>query len=208
MKLGRLLIAGLFMAGSMSASAVDYSVHKVSNMTLKYAALKDGKIRKETMKTKNIAQKLNNGQKLDKKESLAAIVPCPVANPPGPFYLVIWDEETGMRKAGTFGINVTTDVSTGSALKDGEISKLETLSDMDGDHAAVSLIYDAKAVNDKKDESGLDGQNCAKQIKSKDLVGGGGDQVIEEGKIIIGKVRDGANATEVKMPIPGTEWFD
>lgn len=209
MKLGRIIIAGLFLVGSTSASAgalIDMiSIHNIDTLKLKGAEVDDNKIKTFSINDKDVAEALV-GRELTKDEKLSAFVPCPVGDflAYGGFYLGVWDSELREVVGTLVDFEVFNPIV---AVKDLEIT--DVAAPMDGNITAGAFdvnIYasaqaDAAEVKNLKTEPGLNGKNCVKKLKTKSVMGyddsGADDFVIESGKIKAGKVVDGGTVTEI-----------
>lgn len=210
MKLGRLLIAGLIMAGSTSASAgvaIDLiSIHDIQTLKLKAAGLEDGKIKTTTVKASDVEEILL-GREATNDEKLSAFVPCPIDDMLGygGFYIGVWDKELEQAVGVLEHFDIFNEILE---FDNGRIKKVEAVMDGDIENDGVdvnlyaTVIIDAKIVDDSKGETGgLDGENCVSKVKTKAIVGyddtGADEFIIESGKIKAGQVKDGGAATQI-----------
>ena len=213
MRLGRLLIAGLFMAGSTSASAgaaIDLiSIHDIQTLKLKAAELVDGKIKTSNINATDVEEILL-GREATADEKLSAFVPCPIDDmlSYGGFYIGVWDSELQQTVGVLEHFDIFNEVVEFDKNDPTLIKKVEAAADGDIDNDGVdvnlyaTVIIDAKIVKDSKGETGgLDGENCASKVKTKSLMGyddtGNDDFIIESGKLKAGSVEDGGAATQI-----------
>ena len=217
MKLKKLLYAGVFLLVSTTVSFAVYaeskiSVHDIQKIKLKTASVQDGKIKTSNIESKDVAEQLCQ-RELTKHEKLSAFVHCPAEEflVHGRFYLGVWNSEQGM---------VPTDCAleyfdieqTIVEFKDDRIRKIEAFVDGDIDEVGEGdpdiniywhAIIDFKQVKDKENETGLDGMNCAKKVKSKSVIGyededgNDIDFIIRSGDIKASKVKDGTTESEL-----------
>ena len=192
MKLGKLLIAGIFATTAISTPAqagliwdwVDilldtWGVHEVSQAKFKECETDGlgGKIKCSNVK-KGEVEKLLCGRETSGKESLALYAPCPIAQiaddeiegVDGLMFLGVFDFDTGENVCTVEPIGVE-DETAQVHLKDNRINKITTL--IFGEIAPYDFAASAKinAGEVKKTDTILDGFNCASKVKTKSLVG-------------------------------------
>jgi hypothetical protein len=205
MKVSGILSAALFMAVSASATAgvleQQFSVNSVKfNGKVSYFDFDKDRIRSEKIDEKDIGSDLCEGD-LAKGEEVVAFLPCPGEDVAfgDDFFLGVWDRNTGERNFSCglaycyFWNSITEDD------KNGDFSKADGLMYCENSvwWFEGSANIRAKEVKDKKNESGLDGMNCVKSIRSISLLGEVDEDPLMYGKFKINRVQDGATSTEV-----------
>jgi len=203
MKLGHILIAAAFLVTSSAwaggPAPAMLSINTVTNLTAKGSFVDNGKIKRETVRAKDIAEALR-GMPLAKNERLVALMGCPVMDMInyGGFYITVINTDTNAVVGDVMDVQFDNLISTDG--KNG-VDRINTTSTVAFANASgtldlhMALTMSTKVV--KKDGSPVDGENCIKEVQSKSLLGDYNGDPVLEGKLKLGKAKDGVSGTVI-----------
>ena len=195
-------------SASVSAGVVEslYSINGFKmNGTVKFFDEEKDKIRSESFNEKDLGADLCDTDSLAKGEVVAAFIPCPVDGnhvlDGQSFWLGVVDRKTGERNFSCGLAECWFDYvqPVWQEDKQGNISNAEGLVYCENNFgwfdAGVSLK--AKVVKDNNNESGLDGMNCAKSLRSVSALGEVYGDPMTRSKFKVNRVQGGATSTEI-----------